>query len=73
MERKVLYLENLNCPSCAGQLEAAAKKMKGMKSARAAFGPGTLTVEFDPAEVTEESLHRLVSRFNARIGAVMKG
>lgn len=73
MTRQIVFLEGLGCPSCAAQLEQAAGKMAGIKAAEVAFGPGTLTVEYDPQQVAEADIARLVERFGLTVATVIAG
>ncbi len=70
---QMIMLRNLNCPVCAAKLEAAARQLPGMRSARVAFGSGALHVEYDPGQLSEERIRDLVKRTGLDVASVMPG
>jgi cation transport ATPase len=73
MKTQMIMLRDLNCPTCAAKLEAAARQLPGMKAARVAFGTGLLHVEYNPEELEEDAIRDLVKRMGLEVGAVLPG
>lgn len=73
MQRRTLMLGNLGCPNCAADLERAARKLPGVKTARVAFGPGTLHVEYDGNQLEERQIYDLVEQFGLEVAAALPG
>lgn len=71
MKRETMLLDNLNCPSCAADLERALRKLPGVQKADIAFATGTLELEYDEAQVTEEKIQQTVESFDVRLASKM--
>lgn len=71
MKKETVLLANLNCPSCAADLQKAVAKIDGVKRAEVAFGAGTLDVEYDESLVKPADIERTVKSFGAAIAARM--
>lgn len=71
MKKEMIMLTNLNCPSCAANVENAFNKMAGVKAAAVAFGTGMLTIEYDESQVMDETIERTLESFGVGIGARM--
>lgn len=67
MQRRMVMLKNLNCPSCAAKLEKATQHLDGVKTAKVAFAAGTLTVEFDEQHVKPEQIKEIVHQFGVEV------
>ena len=48
-ERRVLHVTGMDCADCAGKLQGALRKERGVRAADVNFGAATLTVAIDPA------------------------
>ena len=59
--RKVLHIENLDCPVCAEALQSDLAKIKGVQSVAVDYVTQTITLETDD----EETLARVVKKANA--------
>lgn len=73
MKRQMIMLENLNCPNCAAKMERTAQKLPGMKTAKVSFGTGSLTVEYDPAVLTEEQIREAIRQSGLGVSSVLGG
>ncbi|MGE5674922.1 MAG: heavy-metal-associated domain-containing protein [Mycobacterium leprae] len=73
MKRQMMMLANLNCPTCAAKLAKAAGALPGMKSAKVAFGSGTLNVEYDETILAEAEIRAVVNRLGVDVAAVVAG
>lgn len=71
MKKETVVLNNLNCPSCAAELQKAFQKMPGVKEANVAFATGTLTLEYDEGSVTPEQVEKTVQSFGLSIATRM--
>lgn len=71
--RQMVMLQNLNCPNCAAKLEEAARKLPGMRTARVAFGAGTLNIEYDEGRLSEQAIRELVRQFGLEVAAILPG
>lgn len=71
MKRQMVMLGGLNCPNCAAKLEKAAQKLAGMKSAKVSFATGTLQVEYNEEQVSEERIRALVEQFGLEVASVL--
>lgn len=71
MKRQMIMLSNLNCPSCAANLERAARALPGMKQATVSFGAGALSVEFDEALLEEARLKETVKSLGLGIATIV--
>lgn len=69
MKRETILLTNLNCPSCAANLEQALATIKGVRRARVAFATGTLELEYDTALVQPADIERTVNGFGVAVAA----
>ncbi|MFS8583055.1 MAG: cation transporter, partial [Limnochordales bacterium] len=69
MRKETILLANLNCPSCAADLQKAVAGLKGVRKAEVAFASGTLALEYDAAVVSPEEIERTVARFGAAVAA----
>ncbi len=59
--RKVLHIENLDCPVCAEALQSDLAKLKGVQSVAVDYVTQTITLETDD----EETIARVVKKANA--------
>ncbi len=59
--RKVLYIENLDCPVCAEALQGDLQKIKGVRSVAVDFVSQTISLEYE----REEVLTKVVKTTNA--------
>lgn len=71
MKREMVMLGNLNCPTCAADLEKALKKMDGIKEATVTFATGALDLVYDENVVKTEQIDRTVTGFGVTVTARM--
>lgn len=67
MRRETLLLDNLNCPSCAAELERTLRRIPGVKKAELAFATGTLVLEYDDTQLSREQIAGTLADFSVRI------
>lgn len=63
--KKVLRLENLECALCAAKMEAAIRKLDGVKDASVSFMAQRLTIEADDGRL--EDIIKKAAKVCARI------
>lgn len=73
MKRDLMMLQNLNCPTCATQFEAAARKLPGIAKAKVSFAAGTLDVQYDQEKLSQADIAGLARRHGLVIGMVLPG
>lgn len=71
MKKETVMLSNLNCPSCAADLQKALATLEGVQRAEVAFASGTLELEYDEGAVRPEDIERTVARFGVAVAARM--
>lgn len=57
----VLSIGGMTCTGCERRLEAAARRLAGVRAAKAAFGAGTLILTYDPGLVPRDALIHTVT------------
>ena len=60
--RVKLRIIGMDCASCANVAEKALKRTKGIKSVGISYMTDTAYVEFDPAEINEETIKKLIKK-----------
>ena len=58
----VLEVTGMTCGACAAQVEKAAKKIDGVKAAKASQPKGVAEITYDPAKTTPETLAKIITR-----------
>lgn len=71
MKKETVLLANLNCPSCAADLQKALAGMDGVKLAEVAFATGALELEYDDSVVKAADIERTVESFGVSVAARM--
>lgn len=69
MRKETVLLSNLNCPSCAADLEKALKKTDGVKHATVMFATGMLELEYDDSIVKPTQIDRTVESFGVTVAS----
>ena len=59
-QQKLYHIEGMHCASCAVLINKILSKQKGVVSANANFGSEKLIVQFNPDEISEEKIAKLV-------------
>jgi Cu+-exporting ATPase len=73
MKRDLMMLQNLNCPTCASQLEAAAIKLPGVAKAKVSYAAGTLDVQYDQAQLSQADIAKLLRRHGIVVATILPG
>lgn len=71
MKKETVLLSNLNCPSCAADLEKALKKAEGVKHAAVTFATGMLELEYDESVIKPADIDRTVESFGVAVASRM--
>lgn len=69
MKREMVMLGNLNCPTCAADLEKALKKMDGVEQATVTFATGALDLVYDESVVKADAIDRTVTSFGVTVAS----
>lgn len=59
-KQAVLQVTGMMCAHCVGHVEAALRRLDGVGRASASLETGQVTVEYDPARVSEDDMRRAV-------------
>jgi len=73
MKAQRYMFKNLNCPNCAAKLEKAVGALPGVQEAKVSFGTGSMSVKYDEAIASEQSIRDTCRKFNLDITAVLPG
>lgn len=58
----VLKITGMECPNCAMILESIEDNLRGVIKAEASYRKAQLIVEYDPSQLTEETIKQEVKR-----------
>ena len=56
----VLKVSGMSCSACAARVEKEAKKIEGVKSAKASQPKGEAEIRYDPAKTSAEKIARIL-------------
>ncbi|QDK70845.1 heavy-metal-associated domain-containing protein [Lactococcus protaetiae] len=56
MNKIIMKLDELSCPSCMAKIEGAIKQTKGVSTAKVLFNASKVKAEFDETAVTADEL-----------------
>lgn len=70
MNKAVLKLETLTCPSCLQKIEGALKNFTGVESAKVLFNSSKAKVSFDETMVSTEELKQAVEKIGYEVKKV---
>ena len=62
LQRVKLAVEGMSCASCERKVEAALRRLDGVREARASAPLAEVTVAFDPRQAGAEALREAVAR-----------
>lgn len=65
--RKLYRIEGMHCASCATLINKIFSAQKGVSSVNASFGAEKLIINFDPKQLTEEKISKLMSSLGYKI------
>ncbi len=71
MKSQKFILANLNCPSCAADLERGVRKLSGVQEVNVGFATGTLSVTYDDSVISTEDIQNRVKQFGVTVINVM--
>lgn len=57
-----LEVTGMTCAGCEAAVKLAAKRIAGVKDAKASYAKGTADVTFDPAKTTAEAIARTIAK-----------
>lgn len=69
MRTETIMLSNLNCPTCAADVESTLGKQAGVKEAKVTFGTATLELTYDPAKLSPAKVESILSGFGLGVSA----
>lgn len=67
LARMVLSIEGMSCINCEMRIEAALKKLKGVKEARVSYSSSTAAVRYDPRVTTPEQITEAIEKLDYRV------
>ncbi len=62
VEKAVYKIKGMHCASCAVLITKTLQRTKGVSSVNANYGSERLLMEYDPAQITLEDVHKLVRK-----------
>lgn len=62
MEKIIMQLDTLSCPSCLQKIESAVSKQDGVSETKVLFNASKVKATFDPEVVTPETLTEVVEK-----------
>lgn len=62
MQKAVMQLETLTCPSCIKKVESALGNVKGVAEVKVLFNASKAKVEFDGAHVSADELQKAIEK-----------
>lgn len=71
VKKETFLLSNLNCPTCAGELQKALAKIGGVRRAQVTFATGVLELEYDERVTNPADIEQTVKSFGAAIAGRM--
>ena len=60
MTVKTFQLETLTCPSCAGKIEAAVKRLAGIDDVSVLFTSSRVKVSFDESQTDQRQIQKTI-------------
>ncbi|MBE0698990.1 MAG: heavy-metal-associated domain-containing protein [Anaerolineaceae bacterium] len=70
MTRITLIIKDMECPNCAMILEGIEDKLPGIQRAEASYHKGLMVVDYNEAQVSEETIRGEVMRMGYDVGEV---
>lgn len=62
MEKIIMQLDTLSCPSCLQKIEAAVSQQAGVSETKVLFNASKVKATFDPTVVTPDALTEVVEK-----------
>lgn len=70
MEKVMMQLGTLTCPSCLQKIETAVGNAKGVKSVKVMFNASKVKAEIDSSETNEDALKDLIEKLGYEVKSV---
>ncbi|MFC0360915.1 heavy-metal-associated domain-containing protein [Enterococcus canintestini] len=70
MEKVVIQLGALTCPSCLQKIESAVKKEAGVKTVRVLFNASKVKTEIDTSQTTSEKVANIIEKLGYEVQSV---
>ena len=67
MQKAVLQLETLTCPTCKKKIEGALDKMDGVEKAKGLFNASKAKVDFDETKVSLDDLRATIEKLGYEV------
>ncbi len=67
MQKAVLQLETLTCPTCKKKIEGALDKMDGVEKAKVLFNASKAKVDFDETKVSLDDLRATIEKLGYEV------
>ncbi|AOF48441.1 heavy-metal-associated domain-containing protein [Tetragenococcus halophilus] len=67
MEKVILQLGTLTCPSCMQKIEQAVKKENGVEKVKVLFNASKVKVEINPALTNAEALKKTIEKVGYKV------
>ncbi|MCZ4281233.1 heavy metal translocating P-type ATPase [Kiloniella laminariae] len=67
---RIWSVQGMDCPSCAKGIEKAIERQSGVHSGRITFARERLSVDFDPAEISQEQIKDVVTGLGYSLGEI---
>ncbi|MBI3925004.1 MAG: cadmium-translocating P-type ATPase [Armatimonadetes bacterium] len=64
---RVFTVRGMDCPDCASTIESAISRVAGVHQVSVQYGAGRLKVDYDPEQLGEEKVRRIVQRLGYRV------
>ncbi len=69
-KRIILSIQGMECPNCALRLESIEDRLAGVLRAEASYQKGSMTIEYNEAQVTEAQIQAEVARLGYAVSAI---
>ncbi|WP_254055075.1 heavy metal translocating P-type ATPase [Kiloniella sp. EL199] len=66
-------ISGMDCPSCAKSIEKAVDRLPGIHTARISFARERLNTDFNPSEVSQDDIHKVVTGLGYSLTEVRDG
>lgn len=67
MNKSILQLETLSCPSCVAKIEAAVKNIDGVETVKVGFNSSKVTVTYDEKVESKEVFSDAISKLGYEV------
>jgi Cu+-exporting ATPase len=67
LDKTVLKVKGIHCPSCVSMIKKTVKKVNGVEEASVSLETGEVTVLFDPAKKPIENVVRAINKMGYKV------